>query len=122
MRPAILSLLLALVGAPFAATAGPTIEQLRVTLITGEDAMRGSSDPVPSTDISTTITPDPVLRIEWVEMTISGPTVAGPRNFSRIEASEGREPTRDSGLTPGEAPSFPPPVITPPDGLIGSRW
>lgn len=78
-------------------------------------------NPVPSADISTVITPDPVLRIEWVELTISGPTVAGPRNFFRIEANKLEETTRGGGLIPGEAPSLPP-VITPPDGSIGTRW
>lgn len=74
-----------------------------------------SWSPVPGADVISTITDDPVLPLEWVELIVSGPTVAGPRNFFRIEAGPGTSPP-DGGLRPPEIPSLPP-TITPPDGL-----
>ncbi|MDA0768384.1 MAG: hypothetical protein O3A92_16355, partial [Verrucomicrobia bacterium] len=55
-------------------------------------------NPVPAADIRASVIADPVLRIEWVELVVSGPTVSGPRNNFRIEAREAADNARGDTL------------------------
>ena len=76
-------------------------------------------NPVPAAGISTSVTPDPILHVEWVELVVSGPTVSGPQNNFRIDAREAAESTRGDTLLPGLPPLLPP-LITPPRRHL--RW